>query len=357
MADDQDSRTEDPTGKRVSQARDRGQVAMSKDAATVVLLMTMTFALYKVLPWSMRPLLMEMRRFIEQPERIEVGTQPSFETLLSEVAHKLLFALSLPLLLMIAASAVIVWAQAGFLWASGKFDFNLNFLNPLNGISKLFAPKQLIEFAKGLVKAVIVALVAGSYILPELTKIETMTGMEPLAMTRELFYLLLHMMIGVLLAVGSIALLDYFYQKWSTLQGLKMTKQEVKDEHKNADGDPHIKGRMRQIRMTRARKRMMASVPKASVIITNPTHYAVALQYEMGASGAPRVVAKGVDFLAKKIRELAAEHDVPIIENPPVARALYATVEIDEEIPPEHYKAVAEIIGYVMKLRKFKKAS
>jgi len=177
MADDQDSRTEDPTGKRVSQARDRGQVAMSKDAATVVLLMTMTFALYKVLPWSMRPLLMEMRRFIEQPERIEVGTQPSFETLLSEVAHKLLFALSLPLLLMIAASAVIVWAQAGFLWASGKFDFNLNFLNPLNGISKLFAPKQLIEFAKGLVKAVIVALVAGSYILPELTKIETMTGM------------------------------------------------------------------------------------------------------------------------------------------------------------------------------------
>jgi flagellar biosynthesis protein FlhB len=188
-------------------------------------------------------------------------------------------------------------------------------------------------------------------------KIESMTGIDPIAMTRELFYVLLHLMIGVLLAIGSIALLDYFYQKWSTLQGMKMTKQEVKDEHKNADGDPHIKGRMRQIRMTRARKRMMASVPKASVIITNPTHYAVALQYELGANGAPRVVAKGVDFMAKQIRELAAKHDVPIIENPPVARALYATVEIDEEIPPEHYKAVAEIIGYVMKLRKFKKAS
>jgi flagellar biosynthetic protein FlhB len=217
--------------------------------------------------------------------------------------------------------------------------------------------KQLVEFGKGLIKAVIVATVAGSYVMPELMKIEDMAGLEPIAMTRELFHVLLHLMIGVLLAIGTIALLDYFYQKWSTLQGMKMTKQEVKDEHKNADGDPHIKGRMRQIRMTRARKRMMASVPKASVIITNPTHYAVALQYEMGANGAPRVVAKGVDFMAKQIRELAAKHDVPIIENPPVARALYATVEIDEEIPPEHYKAVAEIIGYVMKLRKFKKAS
>jgi flagellar biosynthetic protein FlhB len=357
MADDQDSRTEDPTGKRAGEARDRGQVAMSKDASTVVLLTMMTFALYTVLPWSMRPLLGLMRRFIEQPERIMVGTQPSFEALLNEIARKFAFALTLPLLLMIAAAAVTVWAQAGFLWATGKFDFSLKFLNPLNGIGKLFSAKQFIEFGKGLIKAVIVGAVAYSYVSPELLKIEMLTGLEPIAMTRELFHILLQLMIGVLLAIGGIALLDYFYQKWSTLQGLKMTKQEVKDEHKNADGDPQIKGRMRQIRMTRARKRMMASVPKASVIITNPTHFAVALQYEMGTSGAPRVVAKGVDFMAKKIRELAAQHDVPIIENPPVARALYATVEIDEEIPPEHYKAVAEIIGYVMKLKKFKKAS
>jgi flagellar biosynthetic protein FlhB len=357
MADDQDSRTEDPTGKRVSQARDRGQVAMSKDATTVIILTMTTFVCYSVLPWSMRPLLMLMRRFIEQPERIMVGDQSTFEALLTEIAKKFAFALTLPLLLLIAAAIVATWAQVGFVWATGKFDFSLAFLNPLNGIGKLFSMKQFIEFGKGLIKAAIVASVAGSYVMPELMKIEDMAGLEPIAMTQELFHVLLHLMIGVLLAIGTIALLDYFYQKWSSLQGMKMTKQEVKDEHKNADGDPHIKGRMRQIRMTRARKRMMASVPKASVIITNPTHYAVALQYELGANGAPRVVAKGVDFMAKQIRELAAKHDVPIIENPPVARALYATVEIDEEIPPEHYKAVAEIIGYVMKLRKFKKAS
>jgi flagellar biosynthetic protein FlhB len=357
MADDQDSRTEDPTGKRVSQARGRGQVAMSKDATTVIILTMTTFVCYSVLPWSMRPMLMLMRRFIEQSERIMVGNQPTFEALLAEIAMKFAFALTLPLLLLIVAAIIATWAQTGFVWATGKFDFSFKFLNPLNGIGKLFSAKQFIEFGKGLIKAAIVAAVASSYVMPELLKIQTMTGLEPIAMTRELFYVLLHLMIGVLLAIGGIALLDYLYQKWSTLQGLKMTKQEVKDEHKNADGDPHIKGRMRQIRMTRARKRMMASVPKASVIITNPTHYAVALQYEMGANGAPRVVAKGVDFMAKKIRELAAKHDVPIIENPPVARALYATVEIDEEIPPDHYKAVAEIIGYVMKLKKFKKAS
>jgi flagellar biosynthetic protein FlhB len=357
MAEDQDSRTEDPTGKRVSQARGRGQVAMSKEATTLIVLTMATFVCYSVLPWTMRPMLMLMRRFIEQPERIAIGAEPTFEALLSEIAGKFAFALTIPLLLMVVAAVVSTWAQTGFVWATGKFDFNLNFLNPLSGLGKIFSTKHLIEFAKGLIKAGIVGAVAYSYVAPELMKIEMLTGMEPIAMTQEMFHLLLHMMIGVLLAIGAIAMFDYFYQKWSTLQSLKMTKQEVKDEHKNAEGDPHIKGRMRQIRMSRARKRMMASVPKASVIITNPTHYAVALQYEMGTAGAPKVVAKGVDFLAKKIRELAAEHNVPIIENPPVARALYATVEIDEEIPPEHYKAVAEIIGYVMKLKKFKKAS
>ncbi len=357
MAEDQDSRTEDPTGRRVSQARGRGQVAMSKEATMFALLTVATITCYSILPWTMRPLLMLMRRFVEQPERIVVGAEPGFEALLGEIAGALAWALTPPLLIMVTAGIVATIAQTGFIWATEKFDFNLNFLNPFNGLGKIFSPKQLVEFVKGLIKACIVGAVAFTYVYPELAKIEILTGMEPIAITQELFRVLLHLMIGVLLAIAAIALFDYFYQKWSTLQSLKMTKQEVKDEHKNTEGDPHIKGRMRQIRMSRARKRMMANVPKASVVITNPTHFAVALQYEMGSAGAPRVVAKGVDFLAKKIRELAAEHDVPIIENPPVARALYATVEVDDEIPPEHYKAVAEIIGYVMKLRRFKRAS
>jgi flagellar biosynthetic protein FlhB len=163
-------------------------------------------------------------------------------------------------------------------------------------------------------------------------------------------------LIGVILTIIAIAVLDYFYQKWASLRSLKMTKQEVKDEVKNTEGDPHVKGRQRQIRMTRAKKRMLQAVPKASVVITNPTHYAVALYYEMGMMGAPKVVAKGVDYLAQKIREVATAHDVPIVENPAVARALYAAVEIDDEIAPEHFKAVAEIIGYVLKMRRWKMA-
>ena len=161
---------------------------------------------------------------------------------------------------------------------------------------------------------------------------------------------------AVILTILVIGLLDYFYQKWSSLRSLKMTKQEVKDEVKSTEGDPHIKGKHKQMRMNRAKKRMLQAVPKASVVITNPTHYAVALQYEMGGGGAPRVVAKGVDYLAQKIRELALAHDVPIVENPTVARALYATVEVDEEISAEHYKAVAQVIGYVLKLRRWKAA-
>jgi flagellar biosynthetic protein FlhB len=136
------------------------------------------------------------------------------------------------------------------------------------------------------------------------------------------------------------------------MRQLRMTKQEVRDEHKHSEGDPHIKARIRRLRLERARKRMMAAVPNADVVITNPTHYAVALAYDMEAMNAPKLVAKGVDLVAKRIRDVATEHGVPIVENPPVARALYASVELDEEIPPEHYQAVAQVIGYVMRLKK-----
>ena len=148
-----------------------------------------------------------------------------------------------------------------------------------------------------------------------------------------------------------IAVFDYMYQRHAYLKGLRMTKQEVKDEHKTQEGSPEIKGKIRAIRMERARKRMMAAVPKADVIITNPTHFSVALQYDAAKMAAPIVVAKGQDNIALKIREIAKKHDVPIVENPPLARALYASVDIDEPVPIEHYKAVAEIIGYVYKLK------
>ena len=155
----------------------------------------------------------------------------------------------------------------------------------------------------------------------------------------------------VVLVMVALATADYVYQRWSHKEKLKMTKQEVKDEHKEQEGDQKVKGRIRNLRLERHRQRMMAAIPKASVIITNPTHYAITLQYDMDAMAAPKVVAKGVDYLAKRIRQIAETHEIPIVENPPLARALYAAVEVDQEIPQEHYKAVAEVIGFVMRLK------
>ena len=149
----------------------------------------------------------------------------------------------------------------------------------------------------------------------------------------------------------AIAALDYLYQRHAFIKQMKMTKQEVKDEHKQSEGDPIIKSRIRRLRLERARQRMMAAVPRADVVITNPTHYAVALEYKMEEMPSPKLIAKGIDELAQRIREVAEENDIPVVENPPLARALYSAVDLDEEIPPEHYKAVAEVIGYVMRLK------
>ena len=156
----------------------------------------------------------------------------------------------------------------------------------------------------------------------------------------------------VIIAVLIIAVADYAYQKYSHLKKLRMTKQEVKDEYKQVEGDPLVKSRIRQVRMERARRRMMDNVPKADVVIVNPTHYAVALEYKMDTMEAPVVLAKGIDNIALRIKAIAEEHEIPVVENPPLARALFASAELDQTIPPEHYKAVAEVIGYVMQLKK-----
>jgi flagellar biosynthetic protein FlhB len=159
------------------------------------------------------------------------------------------------------------------------------------------------------------------------------------------------LVLAVLLLSTALAVADYGFQHWRFMEKMKMTKQELRDEHKQSEGDPMVKMKLRTLRSKRARQRMMQAVPSADVVVTNPTHYAVALKYEMDTMSAPVLVAKGGDLVAKRIRELAEENEVPIVENPPLARALFATVELDQEVPPEHYKAVAEVISYVMRLK------
>jgi len=215
----------------------------------------------------------------------------------------------------------------------------------------MFSPVQLVELLKSLVKLIVLGFLVVLVIwnnMPDIRHLPQMDLLELLEYVQDRIYTLTFQSV---LMIGTIAGADYAFQRWRWMEKMRMTKQELKDEHKQAEGDPHIKARIRSLRVQRARKRMMASVPKASVVVTNPTHYAVALKYEPDTMNAPVLVAKGADLIAKRIRDLANEHEIPIVENPPLARALYATVELDREVPPEHYKAVAEVISYVMKLR------
>ena len=211
--------------------------------------------------------------------------------------------------------------------------------------------KKVVESLKGIIKITVITFISILVIRPYLEKINLMPTMDTMAILSFIHKVVVLLIFTVLIAVLIIALADYAWQKYSHLKKLRMTKQEVKDEYKQMEGDPLVKSRIRQVRMERARHRMMDNVPKADVVIVNPTHYAVALEYKMETMDAPVVVAKGLDHLALRIRELAEENDIPIVENPPLARALFASVELDQAIPQEHFKAVAEVIGYVMQLK------
>ncbi len=218
-------------------------------------------------------------------------------------------------------------------------------------MKRLFSKQAIANFIKGLLKLALVGAIMTALLWPERHRLESLVAVDPAGMLAITQSLSLDMLGAVVAVLALIAAADYLFQYRQWFERQKMSMRELKEEFKQTEGDPAIKGKIKQIRQARMKKRMMAAVPQASVVITNPTHFAVALQYERGMN-APVCVAKGVDALALKIREVAGEHDIPIVENPPLARALHGTVEIDQEVPPEHYQAVAEVIGYVMRLNR-----
>ncbi len=255
------------------------------------------------------------------------------------------------MLILFGAALATGLVQSGLIMAPDRIKPKLEKISLISGVKRLFSMRSLTEFAKGLFKISVVGFVATMLMLPEFASLDQIPKLEVSDMLGYLHGLIGRLLIGVLSIITVIAALDFLYQKFEHLKQNRMSRQEIKDEMKHTEGDPIIKQRLRQIRHDRARKRMMAAVPEASVVITNPTHFAVALKYELDEMSAPVLIAKGVDHLAFRIREIAREADVPIVENPPLAQALHAGVEVDDQIPPEHYKAVAEIIGYVFRLK------
>jgi flagellar biosynthetic protein FlhB len=351
MSDEQDesSKTEEPTQKRLDDAVQKGDVARSQEIGHWAMFFAGAMGLMIFTAPAMRKVASSLMPFLEQPHLIAMD-QGGLVLLLERVLGAVGLAV-LPLF-----GLVVAFALAGSLVQSlptistEKITPDLSRISPMAGIKRLFSAQSLVEFLKTMGKVSIVGIVATYAVWPKRDWLPQLISMDALSLMGVVAQLSLLLLSGVMGVMTFVAGADFIWQKLSRRKRLRMSRQELRDEAKQSEGDPTVKARQRGLRMERAKRRMMAMVPKADVIVVNPTHYAVALQYDSLSMAAPRVVAKGVDDVAARIRDLARKSDVPIVENPPLARALY-TVDLDSEVPLEHYKAVAEIIGYVMRLK------
>ena len=352
---DKSQKTEEPTSKRLSEAHEKGQVAKSQEVSNWFVLSAAALVVSIFAESFARRLMTTVKPLLVSPHEIRIDA----ETLVQLLAHlgETVGLMLLPPLVLLAAAAIAGHViQHRPMMALAKLKPTLSKISPAKGLKRMFSMQSVINLLKASVKIVLLGGVAIFVVWPDLQALPTMMTMPLDIVASRIMEIALLLSIGVVGALTALAMLDMIYQKWDFHQNQKMSRQEIKDETKQAEGDPQVKARIRQVRMERARRRMMAAVPTADVIITNPTHYAVALSYVDEEMAAPRLVAKGRDLVARRIREIAQEHDVPIVENPPLARALEADVEINQEIPPHFYKAVAEVIGYVMGLRRRRRA-
>ena len=341
-------KTEEPTAKKRADARKKGQVGRSQELNTAFVLLVGFFTL-KLLWDSIYLSIASYTTYVFTNLNQSVDTENIIHifigiiVVLAKTAFPVMFAIML-------IGLAINFFQVGLNFNTESIEFKLDKLNPINGFGRIFSKRSLVELAKSFFKILVIGFFLYRFIheqilaMPQFMFFDLTTS---LALVAEIIFQMAFIVIGVIMIM---ALMDYGYQKWQTTQDLKMTKQEVKDEMKQSEGDPQIKGKIRQKQRQMAMARMMKEVPKADVIVTHPTHYAIALSYQQGMS-APLVVAKGQDLVAQRIKEIAREARVPIIENKPLARAIYAAVQIGDAIPQELYQAVAEVLAYVYRLK------
>ena len=299
--------------------------------------------------------MMQSTKLLLMPFLSDADSLPTDSARLGELLLKVMFSglgiISGPLIGAIVAALAASFLQNGFVLSSEPIMPQFSRISPLAGLKRMFSMRSVVELLKGVIKIIIVGYVAFVAVYPELTHIKQLPNSNTEGLLVFLAMLAARMTVGVAIAMFFIALFDLLYQRFQYIKSLRMSRQEIRDEYKQSEGDPMIKQRLRRLRQERANKRMMAEVPKADVIITNPTHFSIALKYDQATMKAPQVIAKGQDNIALKIREVAKENNIPIVENPPLARALFASAEIDQEIPFAHYEAVAKVISYVYQLK------
>lgn len=345
---DSGEKTHDPTDKKLDDARKKGDVANAPEMRHASMFLAAIIVMGGMGSWTVSQMLTIFVSLWGGADDLDLrGSGQSFAAVVMGQSALALLPL-LGMLLFFALLTLFLQGRPTLAWSRLKLKWNK--LSPASGLKRLFGKQGLVEFAKMLAKFALVTGVALIVVWPHARGIETLVGAPSHEVGKVAADLVFRMVKAATMLVAALALFDFVYQRQAFIKKMRMSLQEIKDEHKDAEGDPLIKAKVRAIGMERAKRRMMTKVPEASVIIVNPTHYSVALKYDHGAMAAPVVVAKGVDAVALKIREIAKEHNIPIIEKPPLARALHASAKLDQPIPAEHYLAVAEIISYVMKL-------
>jgi len=348
-APEQSSKTEDPSQKKLDDAHKRGDVVKSQEVNNWFMIAGSGLLFSLMAAPTTTGLASSLRTLMANADEFEVGGA-ALSVFFNSLAVTILLVALVPLVVLAGFGIAANLVQHRPLLSLDPLMPKFSKISPFEGAKRMFSRDAVINFLKGIVKLAVVGGVVFAVLWPERDRLETMVTLDPAMLLPTFQELGLKVFGAVLAVVTVIALADYVYQRNRWWTRLKMTVQETRDEYKQMEGDPKIKGRIRSIRNERSRRRMMANVPKATVVITNPTHFAVALKYDRTMS-APLCLAKGADDVAFRIREMAKAHDVPIIENPPLARALFASVDIDETIPTEHFKAVAQVIGFVMRAK------
>lgn len=347
MSEDAASKTEEATPQKLSKAREKGDVAKTPDLAPFAILAGVSAAVVFCGEWLARGLAANLMPYLAHPHEIALDGHGGVKV----IRHAMLTAA--PALSIVFGVAMICGlagnlAQTGLMFTAEKMKPDISKLSPLKGFQKIFGPDGLMQFLKSVVKICITSVLGWWILKPYLPQLANLAALDPMAMLPFAVEILKRLLLAAAALSLAIAGADWLWQQKRFMKKMRMSREEVKDEYKQAEGDPHVKARQKQIQIERAKRRMMQAVPGATVVIMNPTHYAVALKYDAADTPAPLCVAKGLDSLALKIRAIAEEAGVPVIEDPPLARALYAAVEVDDMIPAAHYEAVAKVIGFIL---------
>ena len=343
-------RTEKPTSKKLAKAREKGQVPKSQEVSTAFIILCGAVVLLVAGPWIFRSLI-ELAQGVFQNLGTLDTQKESIRTFLAEIFVRFLIIMSPVMLSVLVVGIAANLIQVGFLFTFEPLSPKLSKFNPITGMKKFVSLRSLMELIKSLLKILYIGSIAWLVLRSQLDSLPSLIDMGVGDIISIIGVTSIKVMFYVSLAMLVLAAIDFTYQRWQHNKDLMMSKQEVKDEFKQTEGDPKIKSRIRQVQREMAARRMMAAVPDADVVITNPTHLAIAVKYKAEEMFAPQIVAKGAGLIADRIRAIAVENDIPVVENKPLARTLFKTTEVDDFVPAELYRAVAEVLAYVYRLK------